>query len=583
MLLAKGDLHGAVAHFEQGRRPTIALAACTVQIACRPGGGVPAALTAAARLRDCIVSGFTPIVALQQLQALILRFPRSRDLANSARDIFLNARIRDLVAVRATALLLMFGRNYRAEIMRGVVLHLLAQAPEAITLDLLAVEAEEEEEEDPTLDELLDIARAMNSTVFSQMETVHEKLIGMVSTVFHHTMASVGHFSKLITTRREKATAVLVGLLGRLPEIAPRNQSIHDADFLKEKGPWIRERLRALLNNPDPQEASTDAALLVSQLRTTQDSIRVIQLDHLAAQLAKKTNWQIPVFGHADRQDLRIARFFHTVDLLDDGVRVATIGTNGKKYNFHVLRTDPTLISQSEQFAATLNTLIAPGGVNQRDVTPLDRHAVLYEILKGHVSMKDLVLLYDSSRDGETRVEDLRAALLSTSRNVRSWIARSSAFARSMGSLSALAWVIGGVDTSPSGLLIDRTHGTVTSAKFFVLPQEQIVPFRLTPMVVAAFGSPGVDGTFRVALRNAIRPIRKWAMSLAPFLQFAVGDIGAWAGMPSIVDPENDMDLLYGRIAGKMEDLDKDVAALIQKASDHKNYTRMPPQWSADW
>jgi phosphatidylinositol kinase/protein kinase (PI-3 family) len=152
-----------------------------------------------------------------------------------------------------------------------------------------------------------------------------------------------------------------------------------------------------------------------------------------------------------------------------------------------------------------------------------------------------------------------------------------------MGSLAALAYVIGGVDTSPQGLLIDRTHGTVTSARFLVIPNEMPVPFRLTPMVVAAFGTAGVAGPFGVALTEAMRTIRKWSLAIAPFVQFAMGPIGAWGGIPPSGDPDDDADRVYGRIAGKTQSLEKDIAELITRASDRRNYSQMPEQWAANW
>ena len=88
------------------------------------------------------------------------------------------------------------------------------------------------------------------------------------------------------------------------------------------------------------------------------------------------------------------------------------------------------------------------------------------------------------------------------------WLQRTSTFSQSIGALSALSYIFGDVNASPSDILFEKTTGATTFTAFSCTGKTQIVPFRLTPMMISAFGACGVEGPFKLALTQYLDSIR---------------------------------------------------------------------------
>jgi phosphatidylinositol kinase/protein kinase (PI-3 family) len=117
-----------------------------------------------------------------------------------------------------------------------------------------------------------------------------------------------------------------------------------------------------------------------------------------------------------------------------------------------------------------------------------------------------------------------------------SWLKQTNTFAISTGMMSIVGYVIGLGDRHPSNLLVDRLSGSVIHIDFgdcferaanrTYLPE--VVPFRLTRMMVRAMGPAGVDGVFRdtfVKMSGLLRENQRvLAMVLAIFVQEPLTD-----------------------------------------------------------
>lgn len=96
------------------------------------------------------------------------------------------------------------------------------------------------------------------------------------------------------------------------------------------------------------------------------------------------------------------------------------------------------------------------------------------------------------------------------------WFKKSNTFAISNAITSIVGYVIGLGDRHPSNLLIDRDTGKVVHIDFGdcferamtrqLLPE--VVPFRLTRMIVRAFGAAGYDGLYRSSFINMSNILR---------------------------------------------------------------------------
>ena len=126
--------------------------------------------------------------------------------------------------------------------------------------------------------------------------------------------------------------------------------------------------------------------------------------------------------------------------------------------------------------------------------------------------------------------------------NVETWMKQTNNFAISTAMTSIVGYIIGLGDRHPSNLLIDRFTGKAIHIDFGdcferaanrpFLPE--VVPFRLTRMMVKAMGPAGVDGIFRTSFVNMSSLLRENKRVLVMVLAIFVHE--------PLVDPEADED-----------------------------------------
>lgn len=165
-----------------------------------------------------------------------------------------------------------------------------------------------------------------------------------------------------------------------------------------------------------------------------------------------------------------------------------------------------------------------------------------------------------------------------------------------MGALSAVSYIIGTVNHSPQQILIDKTSGAVTFARFSGMESKQPVPFRLTLMIENALGRYGVFGPFSKSFCLSLKMISKKAKAMAPFLQFTT----AKKPFDNPIVPTNfltafglnvenqgsvELDGLYSRIASPLENstIEQALEELVAKSKNIKNIALMPMEWYPWW
>jgi phosphatidylinositol kinase/protein kinase (PI-3 family) len=186
---------------------------------------------------------------------------------------------------------------------------------------------------------------------------------------------------------------------------------------------------------------------------------------------------------------------------------------------------------------------------------------------------------------------DLARAILVTSANAMSWIHRSSTFANSVGVLAMISYVFGFVDTTLSGILIDKETGSLNYSRFTIGGRVSPVPFRLTRVIVAALGIAGVDGPFMTNMTAGLNCMRKHAKALALVLpMFFHKEPYDSPRLPRqymepfvrVSDVGDEIDEFYQRIIGE-GDLGAETRALIEKATSKDNMAEMPGSWLPWW
>jgi phosphatidylinositol kinase/protein kinase (PI-3 family) len=217
--------------------------------------------------------------------------------------------------------------------------------------------------------------------------------------------------------------------------------------------------------------------------------------------------YQYLLKGHEDlRLDERIMQFFRLINslMMKDAV------FNGNV--IHTVNVIPLSISHGlVQWATGTDTLRS--AVEQwrklHDVDPLREYTLVEQMCSETFDfLQPIQKLHILERVfSEVPDSDIADYFWLKAGNAEKWWKQTTQFSRSNAQLSIVGYMIGLGDRHPSNLLIDKTSGRVVHIDFGdcferaanrkYLPE--VVPFRLTRMMVRALGVGGINGLFRSA------------------------------------------------------------------------------------
>ena len=238
--------------------------------------------------------------------------------------------------------------------------------------------------------------------------------------------------------------------------------------------------------------------------------------------------YQFLLKGHEDiRQDERAMQLFSLVnDLL-----AADRKTNGKDLairRYAVVPLSPTcgLIGWVHG-SDTLNQLIQDYRQRKRIEIYVERDLIKsmyskYEQLP--VINKIEIFEYAMS---QTKGEDLQKILWSKSPTSEIWLERRTNYTRSLATMSMVGYILGLGDRHPSNLMLDRYTGKIIHIDFgdcfeVAMKRErcpELVPFRLTRMMVNAMEISGTEGNFRNTCEQVMAVLRQNKDSLMAMLE----------------------------------------------------------------
>ncbi|OHT01465.1 FATC domain containing protein [Tritrichomonas foetus] len=617
-----GDLKNALDFLLKGRKNSDAIAQSQVLLSLIQNDE-NLAIIAVDYLKKCMEINMT--MALYQLESLTIHFSKSKLVAEAVLSVFQNVPYACFRGIEGSCVLsLSHSSKYVVKTAKDVCSALSIHMPHSIIFDLLT-----NAEKHPKLtvyNDLLNIIQSNNSLFYSQMIRVITKLKLISYTLFDKLIDQLKEcFEAMCAKKYDKAYEILKSINSM---IKITYISRYDNEFLERmKANWGQFLTKTLSKGRLLEEDLPGIQKMIIHIIKKQDAIRVIPLSSLDTELDTKTNWSIPIVGKDDKNDLKLVKFFHSVQRLDNGLRVSVIGSNGKKYNFHLLRETQAHEVQSEQFMNLLFAL-TPLSLSQRTLVEISPKLTLIELLKGHIQMYDLISMYMASKGRQieeefnnietcfltfshaklvrkiehltkdTDTENLRKALLITSKNASMYINKTTMFAKTMGTLAAVSYLIGSADNTPKGILIDKTTGEVTFTNFCVSGSSQPVPFRLTRMIVSAFGPYGVNGPYKDSLEKALKGVRKYSHAIASCSQLAIGNAPFDPAILPIqytkrfINKGNneedsqkmsEIDQFYSRFDGYGKDLKTEIEILIEKASSIENLSNMPAQFYAWW
>lgn len=301
---------------------------------------------------------------------------------------------------------------------------------------------------------------------------------------------------------------------------------------------------------------------IIAKLAFRSEGVKMIQLRSVSKELCNKTNFHIAVPGtyKPDKPLIRIQYFVGQFGVYQSKQQPKVVCIKGDDGNFYQyllkghedLRLDERLM----QFFKLINSLVKKQTSNNSSliqtmsITPLSLYHGLVQWVKGTDTMKYIVDHIRNLHQYDTETEfylqqkygiksvdnllpiqayltnlkifnevpdtDIANFLWLKAANADIWMKQTTTFAISNGVMSIVGYIIGLGDRHPSNLLIDRYTGKVVHIDFgdsFELAatrsyKPEVVPFRLTRMMVRAMGLTGVDGPFRNAFINMSQLLR---------------------------------------------------------------------------
>ena len=322
-------------------------------------------------------------------------------------------------------------------------------------------------------------------------------------------------------------------------------------------------------------------------------SSRTVSMHAVAPNLAQLRNSILAVPGtySIDEPIINIFQFDPTLDIFNSKQRprlLAVYGTDGVCHKSLLKgREDLRMDQRVMQFFELINQHIQNDFSNDSrsmhittySITPLSTCAGLIQFVDGTDTLYSLISEYrtnhhvhifaeqESMEDfsvknidtltpvqrlealkyaaNENKDTDLRELMWLNSPSCREWVNRSTQFTQSSALMSIIGYIIGLGDRHPSNLMIHRTKGSIVHIDFgdcFEVGKKrikfpEIVPFRLTRLMIRAFGPTGIEGEFRMTCEETVKLVRSHKESI-----MAVLDIFLQEPIKGITDDDSDDD-----------------------------------------
>lgn len=252
--------------------------------------------------------------------------------------------------------------------------------------------------------------------------------------------------------------------------------------------------------------------------------------------------YQFLLKGHEDlRQDERVMQLFGLINICLDNDRVTSNrGLGIVRYSVLPLSNNSGVIGWVEN-CDTLNQLVKQ--YREAKNIRLNIEVALLQHKAGDTvggtntsSYNNLPLLHKvevfKQVLEETTGQDLAKMLWLKSKTSDVWVERRANFTKSLAVMSMVGYILGLGDRHPSNLMLDRVSGRVVHIDFgdcFEITSQrakfpEIVPFRLTRMLVNCMESAGAEGTYRLTCQRVMRVLRDNRDSVMAMLEAFVYD-----------------------------------------------------------
>ena len=199
---------------------------------------------------------------------------------------------------------------------------------------------------------------------------------------------------------------------------------------------------------------------------------------------------------------------------------------------------------------------------------------------------------------------EIRDALWSRAPNAAMWMSQSLNFTVTTALMSMVGYVIGLGDRHPSNIMVQRETGRVIHIDFgdsfestiLRASYPEMVPFRLTRMIVNALDSSTIEGIFRKTCEDVMWVLRDSKASIVALLEIFVHEpLEETDDEKKLSSQTRIIDRVYSKLVGRDEllfnydsqnpemDVESHVDALVKEASDPSRYVRHYIGWCPFW
>lgn len=314
--------------------------------------------------------------------------------------------------------------------------------------------------------------------------------------------------------------------------------------------------------------------------------------------------WKFLLKGNEDlRLDQRIMQFFNLINsLLSSNKVTAELGVSISKYAIIPFAPNAGLISWVTG-ADTLHQLVMDYRRNNGIPQWAESENIsmfVGEIFDGLMGEQKIEMWEEISP--RHHAFELRDTIWERTPDAVTWLKTIETFVLSTALMSMAGYIIGLGDRHPSNIMIQRQSGHVVHIDFgdsfeVALNRDRMpekVPFRLTRMLINAFGASGVEGRFRSACEDIMRILRENKSSVIAQLEIFVHE-------PIFVNKDNGMcsegqsgilDRVQAKLDGKDPEVfdeekelsvEDQVGDLIKIASDPYRYVMHYIGWCQFW
>ena len=400
----------------------------------------------------------------------------------------------------------------------------------------------------------LEEVKLIRTTMLRAAVTWNEKVQQRLTDALDH--VSVGMY--------EKARGTLASILALMTK--PKCE-MHE-DF-KAKHRHALSQLESMLHNFNPQNNNCIRQLsqwckeMDEKLSDDIRRIRTLQLVSISPALAEKTDFVLAVPGtyRPGKPIIRIKYFvgqFSVYMSKQQPKDIVVMGDDGHFYQYLLKgHEDLRLDERIMQFFSMINSLLKKDGgfggqqIEAMCVIPLSISHGLVQWVPGTDTLRAVVEQHRKIHKKEPLLEyqmteslghstfdfmepiqklqiiekifrqvpdtDIADFFWLKSANSEAWLKQTCTFAITCALTSIVGYVMGLGDRHPSNLLVDRNTGKVIHIDFgdcFELAAKrkflpEVVPFRLTRMMVRAMGVVGYDGLFRTTFHNMSTLLRE--------------------------------------------------------------------------